>query len=70
MKRYVVIIEESAQADVRESYNWGRRRWSKYQAQRWVHQLRTAVLEQLGVVPKAFLLHLKMMSSPRKFGRW
>ena len=56
MKRYVVIIEESAQADVRESYDWGQRRWGKHQAQRWVHQLRTAVMEQLGVVPKAFPL--------------
>jgi hypothetical protein len=24
MKRYAVIFEESAQADVRESYDWGR----------------------------------------------
>ncbi|HSE26104.1 MAG TPA: type II toxin-antitoxin system RelE/ParE family toxin [Pyrinomonadaceae bacterium] len=56
MKRYVVIIEESAQADVRESYDWGRRRWGKQEAQRWVHHLRTTVLEQLGIVPKAFPL--------------
>ena len=56
MKRYVVIFEESAQADVRESYDWGRRMWGKHEAQRWVRQLRTAVSEQLAVVPKAFPL--------------
>src|SRR6266496_4546706 len=56
MKRYVVVFEGSAQADVRKSYDWGRRTWGKYEAQRWVRQLRTAVSEQLAVVPKAFTL--------------
>ena len=56
MKRYVVIFEESAQADVRESYDWGRRSWDKDLAQQWVRQLRSAVSEQLSVVPKAFPL--------------
>jgi plasmid stabilization system protein ParE len=56
MKRYVVIFEDSAQADVRESYEWGSRVWGKREAQQWARQLRTAVLEQLGVVPKAFPL--------------
>ena len=56
MKRYVVMFEDSAQADVRESYEWGVRVWGKREAQRWARQLRTAVLEQLGVVPKAFPL--------------
>jgi plasmid stabilization system protein ParE len=37
---------------VRESYHWGRRTWGKQEAQRWVRQLRTAVSEQLAVVPK------------------
>lgn len=54
MKRYVVVFEESAQADVRELYDWGRRVWGKHKAEQWVRELRTAVLEQLGVVPKAF----------------
>lgn len=54
MKRYVVIFEESAQADVRESYDWGRRKWGKHEAQQWVRQLRKAVSEQLAVAPKAF----------------
>ena len=54
MKRYAVVFEESAQADVRESYNWGCRAWSKREAQQWVRQLRTAVSKQLAVVPKAF----------------
>ena len=54
MKRYAVVFEESAQADVRESYEWGRRTWGKQEAQQWVRQLRAAVSEQLAVVPKAF----------------
>jgi plasmid stabilization system protein ParE len=56
MKRYVVIFEDSAQANVEESFEWGSRAWGKREAQHWVRQLRTAVLEQLGVVPKAFPL--------------
>jgi plasmid stabilization system protein ParE len=56
MKRYVVIFEDAAQADVRESFEWGRRAWGKSEAREWARQLRTAVLEQLGVVPKAFPL--------------
>jgi plasmid stabilization system protein ParE len=53
MKRYAVIFEESAQADVRDSYDWGRRKWGKHEAQQWVRQLRTAVSEQLAVVPES-----------------
>ena len=56
MKRYRVIIEESAQENVRESYNWGCRNWGKREAQQWARQLRTVVLKQLGVMPKAFPL--------------
>ena len=56
MKRYAVVFEESAQADVRESYDWGRRNWGKHDSQRWVRQLRIAISEQLAVVPKAFPL--------------
>lgn len=56
MKRYEVIIEESAQENVRDSYDWGCRTWGKRQAQQWARQLRTAVFKQLGVVPKAFPL--------------
>ena len=56
MKRYAVVFEESAQADVRESYNWGCRVWGKREAQQWVRQLRTAVSKQLAVVPKGFRL--------------
>jgi len=56
MKRYAVVFEESAQSDVRESYDWGRRKWGKREAQQWVRQLRKAVTEQLAVVPKAFSL--------------
>jgi plasmid stabilization system protein ParE len=56
MKRYVVIFEGSAQADVRGSYEWGCRAWGKRKAQQWARQLRTAVFKQLAVVPKGFPL--------------
>jgi plasmid stabilization system protein ParE len=56
MKRYLVIFEDSAQADVRESYHWGCRVWGKPRAKEWARQLRTAVFKQLRVIPKAFPL--------------
>src|SRR5260370_38784375 len=56
MKRHDVIFEDSAQADVRGSYEWGCRAWGKPEAQQWARQLRTAVLKQLAVVPKGFPL--------------
>jgi plasmid stabilization system protein ParE len=56
MKRYEVIIEDSAQENVRESYEWGCRAWGSRRAQQWARQLRTSILKQLGVVPKAFPL--------------
>jgi hypothetical protein len=48
MKRYAVVFEESAQAEVRESYDWS--------THVGLRQLRTAFSEQLSVVPKAFPL--------------
>lgn len=56
MRRYGVSFEDSAQADVRASYDWGCRAWGKTEAQRWARQLRTAVFKQLSVVPKGFPL--------------
>ena len=56
MKRYVVIFEESAQINVRESYDWGCRAWGKKEAQRWIRQLREAVSSQLALIPKGFPL--------------
>lgn len=56
MKRYVVIFEDSAQSDVRGSFDWGCRAWGKRAAQQWARKLRTAVFEKLVIVPKAFPL--------------
>lgn len=56
MKRYDVVFEESAQKDVRGSYDWGCRVWGKKEAQRWARELRTAVLRQLSLVPRGFPL--------------
>ena len=54
MKRYDVVFEETAQADVRGSYDWGCRVWGKKEAQRWLRELRTAVSKQLSLVPRGF----------------
>ena len=54
MKRYVVVFEVSAQADVRGSYDWGYRVWGEKEAQRWVRELRTAISKQLSLVPQGF----------------
>jgi plasmid stabilization system protein ParE len=51
-----VVFEETAQLNVRRSYEWGCRKWGKREAQGWVRQLRAAVYQQLAVVPKAFPL--------------
>lgn len=56
MKRYAVVVELTAQADVRGSYEWGCRAWGKRKARRWVRQLRTAITKQLSLVPKGFPL--------------
>lgn len=56
MKRYVEIFEDSAQADVRGSYDWGCRSWGKRQAQTWIRQLRTAVFKQLALISNEFPL--------------
>jgi plasmid stabilization system protein ParE len=56
MKRYLVVFEASAQTDVRTSYEWGCRVWGKKEAQRWVRQLRSAVSQQLSVIPIGFPL--------------
>lgn len=54
MKRYAVVFEESAHADLRDSYDWGCRVWGKKEARRWIGELRTAVTKQLSLVPKGF----------------
>ncbi len=55
MTRYAVVFEESAQADVRETYHWDCRAWGKREAQQWVRRL-IAVSQQLAAVPKGFPL--------------
>lgn len=56
MKPYAVVFEESAQEDVRRSYDWGCRVWGTRKTQRWVREFRTAVTKQLSLVPKGFPL--------------
>jgi plasmid stabilization system protein ParE len=56
MKKYAVIFEEPAQANIRESYEWGCRAWGKSQAQKWVRELRTEILKQLATIPAGFPL--------------
>jgi len=54
MRKYKVIIEDSVQADVQDSYDWGCRVWGKTQAQIWVRELRTAITKSLATIPTAF----------------
>jgi plasmid stabilization system protein ParE len=56
MKRYAVIVEDSAQQDIQGSYDWGRRVWGKQLAQKWMKELRDAILKQLAITPRAFPL--------------
>ena len=56
MKRYAIVLEASAQADISGSYDWGCRIWDKKETQRWVRKLRTAIYTQLSLVPKGFPL--------------
>jgi plasmid stabilization system protein ParE len=70
MKRYVVIFEDIAQSDLRASYDWGCGLWGKREAQRWLRELRTAVVEQLEVVPEHFHWRLKTINSLRKSAKW
>ena len=56
MRRYRVIIEESAQADVQDSYVWGLHVWGKTQAQKWARALRDATVKQLATLPTGFPL--------------
>ncbi len=53
MKRYAVVFEESAQADVRESYDWGRRTWGKHEAQQWARMVQRFSLSQPSVAKTA-----------------
>lgn len=54
MKKYTVLIEESAQMDIQRSHDWGCRVWGKAQARKWVRELRASIITNLGSVPSAF----------------
>ena len=54
MRKYKVIIEDSAQADVQDSYVWGCRVWGKTQAQKWARDLRNAITKSLATIPTTF----------------
>jgi plasmid stabilization system protein ParE len=56
MKKYIVVFEASAQADVQQAYDWGCRVWGKGQAQKWVRNLRAATRNHLAVIPAGFPL--------------
>lgn len=56
MRKYRVIIEDSAQADVRDSYAWGLHVWGNMQTQKWARALRDATMKQLATLPTGFPL--------------
>jgi len=39
MKKYTIIIEDSADAELRGSYEWGIQVWGKAKAQAWFRQM-------------------------------
>ena len=54
MKRYTVIIEESAKLEVQDSYNWGCRVWGVERGQKWARELRGAIVKKLALTPLAY----------------
>ncbi len=56
MRRYTVIIEDEARADIQKSYDWGCRAWGVKQAQKWVRDLRAHTRSTLTVTPEGFPL--------------
>jgi len=54
VKRYTVIIEDSAKLDVQDSYNWGCRVWGVERAHKWARELRGAILTKLALTPLGF----------------
>lgn len=70
MKRYPVVFEESAQSDVRRSYDWvavcGAREKPNDGSSNYGLQFSSS----LALCLKVFHLRRKMTSSQRKFARW
>jgi plasmid stabilization system protein ParE len=54
VKRYNVIIEDSAKLDVQDSYDWGCRVWGVEQTHKWVRELRGAIVKKLALAPLSF----------------
>lgn len=52
MKRYRIIFEAPAVADLQASYDWGCRYWGVEQANKWVRELRQTCLHQLATLPE------------------
>jgi len=49
--KYTIVIETTADADLRESYEWGVRAWGKVKAQQWFKQM-IREIKTLATVPK------------------
>ena len=54
MKRYLVVIAPSAEADIAESFIWGSENWSVERALGWVIDLRTSIENDLASFPVRF----------------
>jgi hypothetical protein len=69
MKRYAVVFEESAQTDVRSSYDWGCRVWGKKKRNSGSDNCGQQSQDNSALYLEVFRSRRKTMSSLRKFGR-
>lgn len=53
MKKFKVVIELSAGADIQESYDWGVLTWGKPMADEWVNKLQTTITD-IGLFPESY----------------
>ncbi len=54
MKRYRVIFAASAQTEIAESFEWGRKYWGEQAAKNWYKTLKTSVRKSLSSTPLAW----------------
>ena len=70
MKRYAVVFEESAQADVRDSYEWVAVFGESAKHNNGCDNFGQQFLASLLSCRRVSRLHLKMMNSRKRFVRW
>jgi len=51
MKKYLVVITPSAEADIIDSFIWGCSEWGIEAAQKWANEIRSHILKNLSTFP-------------------